>query len=316
MVMRSSWVGDDRVLRSTAHTLGTAAVMSLPPRCRAAVVDVYVSGCDDAVVTAVGVLGPLMLRGPGGPVVLGSLRQRRVLTALAAQLGTAVSTDVLVDMVWDREPLPVDPGAALQTNVARLRRMLPPTVELVTAASGYLLVADRAEVDATAFVDHVAAAARTQDPHVRLRELEAGTALWRGVPYADLDHPDVQPERVRLSALRVSALEQHAGALLAVGRTAESVSALEGLLVEDPLRESAVELLVRALVAVGRQSDALAAYTRLRTRLADELGLDPSPGLRALEQQVLRQEVMLLPRQRRHRCRRRRPRRHRRCRFR
>jgi predicted ATPase/DNA-binding SARP family transcriptional activator len=257
--------------------------------------DVCVSGCDDAVVTAVGVLGPLMLRGPGGPVVLRSLRQRRVLTALVAHLGAAVSTDVLVDMVWDREPLPVDPGAALQTNVARLRRMLPATVELVTAASGYLVVADRTEVDAMAFVDHVTAAMRTQDPHVQVRELEAGMALWRGVPYVDLDHPDVQPERVRLSALRVSAIEQHAAALLAIGRTAESVSALEGLLVEDPLRESAVELLVRALVAAGRQSDALTSYTRLRTRLADELGLDPSPALRALEQQVLRQEVVLLP---------------------
>lgn len=277
------------------QTLVTTAARVLSSCCRDFAVDATATGCDNALVTAVGVLGPLLLRGPAGPVVVGSKRQRRLLAALVAHLGIAMSSDLLVDMVWDREPLPADPCGALQTNVARLRRLLPPAVELVTAAHGYLLVAERADVDVMAFLDHVAAAARTNDPHVQLRELQAATALWRGAPYADLDHPDLQPERVRLTALRVSALEQHAAALLAVGRTAESVSALEALLVEDPLRESAVDLLVRALVATGHQGEALAAYTRLRTRLADELGLDPSPALRALEQQVLRQEVVLAP---------------------
>ncbi len=48
---------------------------------------------------------------------------------------------------------------------------------------------------------------------------------------------------------------------------------------------------MQALVAAGRQGDALAAFARLRSRLADELGLDPSPQLQELEQRVLRQEL-------------------------
>jgi predicted ATPase/DNA-binding SARP family transcriptional activator len=245
------------------------------------------------VVTAVGVLGPLLLHGPDGPIRLGSARQRRLLAALVAHLGGAVGTELLTELIWSAtgDDPPVDPAGAVQTNVARLRRLLPPGIRIVTTPEGYQLLADRAAVDVTAFADHVAAASMMIDPQRRLRGLTTGLALWRGRPYAELDHPSLQPEVARLTELHAGAAEQHAAALLAVGRTAEAVAACEALTVAEPLREGAVALLMRALVAAGRQSDALAAFSALRTRLADELGLDPAPELRALEQQVLRQEI-------------------------
>src|SRR6185436_10375433 len=112
-----------------------------------------------------------------------------------------------------------------------------------------------------------------------------------GRPFAELDHPALQPEVARLTELRASAAERYGAALLNAGRPGEAVATLEALLVTEPLREAAVALLMRALVAAGRQGDALAAFARLRGRLADELGLDPSAELRTLEQQVLRQEI-------------------------
>jgi predicted ATPase/DNA-binding SARP family transcriptional activator len=240
--------------------------------------------------TALGVLGPLLLEGDAGPVRIGSARQRRLLAALAAHLGRSVDVGRLVDLVW-ADDVPADPSGAVQTNVARLRRLLPAGVRVTTTPEGYRLEADRTAVDVTAFTDHLAAAAATPDPAVRRDHLGAALALWRGCPYPELDHPELVPEVARLAELRAGAIEQHAEALLVAGRVAEAAAELEALLATEPLREGAVAVLMRALVAAGRQSDALSTFARLRTRLADELGLDPSPQLRELERRVLRQDL-------------------------
>jgi predicted ATPase/DNA-binding SARP family transcriptional activator len=241
-------------------------------------------------VTTLGVLGPLLLRGPAGPIRVASARQRGLLTALAAHLGHAVDAGALAELVWGADP-PADPAGAVQTNVARLRRLLPPDVRLETTPEGYRLDVPRSAVDVTAFTDHLVAADAAPDPHARLDRLAAALALWRGRPFADLDHPSLEPEVARLAARRADAVERRAETLLALGRAGEAVAELEALVAAEPLREGAVGALMRALVATGRQGDALAAFARLRARLADELGLDPAPELRELEQQVLRQQL-------------------------
>ena len=117
-------------------------------------------------------------------------------------------------------------------------------------------------------------------------------ALWRGRPYIDLDHSLVSSEVARLTELKLSADEALADALIATGHADEAISVLEALTSQEPLRERPVALLMRALVGAGRQGDALRAYTELREQLAEQLGIDPSPELRRLEQQVLLQEVV------------------------
>jgi predicted ATPase/DNA-binding SARP family transcriptional activator len=239
----------------------------------------------------VGVLGPLVLQDDGGATVrLGSGRQRRLLAALALHAGADVACDTLAELVWGDE-LPADPDGALQTNVARLRRLLPAPAAIGTGPRTYRLDVTPEGVDAARFAAHLARAAQEPGPARRLAELDAALSLWRGRPFAELDHPDVEPEVARLAGLWATAVEQRAEALLAAGRTGEAVAAAEALVAAEPLREGAVAILVRGLAAAGRPGDALRAYGRLRGELAEQLGLDPSPELRALHEQVLRHEA-------------------------
>ncbi|WP_170309098.1 ATP-binding protein [Pseudonocardia hierapolitana] len=236
----------------------------------------------------VGVLGPLLLLASDGvriPVASG--RQRRLLAALALHAGAEVGCGTLAEIVWGDEQ-PADPDAALQTNVARLRRLLPAHVTIETGARSYRLVVASDDLDSSRFTAHLARAAAAPEPGARLTELDAALGLWRGRPFADLDDPAAEPEVARLSALRAAAVEQRAEALLAAGRAGAAVAAAEALVAADPIRESGVAVLMRALVAAGRPADSLRAYTGLRRELAEQLGLDPSPELRALHEEVLR----------------------------
>jgi predicted ATPase/DNA-binding SARP family transcriptional activator len=246
-------------------------------------------------VAVVGVLGPVVLLDHDGATVwLGSGRQRRLLAALALHAGAEVACDRLAELVWGDEQ-PVDPDGALQTNVARLRRLLPEQAAIGTGPHTYRLDVVPDGIDAVRFAGHLARAAQESGAPRRLAELDAALALWRGRPFTELDHPDVQPEVARLAGLRAAALEQRAEALLAAGRTGEAVAAAEALVAAEPMREGAVAILMRGLVAAGRSGDALRAYGRLRAELADQLGLDPTPQLRALHEQVLRQDVHVPP---------------------
>jgi predicted ATPase/DNA-binding SARP family transcriptional activator len=238
----------------------------------------------------VGVLGPLVLQRPDGAAMpVGSGRQRRLLAALALHAGAAVGCDALAELVWG-DDLPADPDGALHTNVARLRRLLPAAVAIGTGPRTYRLDVLPEGVDAARFATHLATAAAEPDAAHRLAELDAALALWRGRPFAELDHPAVEPEVARLAGLRAAAVELRAEALLAAGRAGEAVAAADALVTAEPLREGAVAILMRGLVAAGRPGEALRVYGRLRRELAEQLGLDPSRELRALHEQVLRQE--------------------------
>ncbi|MDN5858135.1 MAG: hypothetical protein L0H84_05880, partial [Pseudonocardia sp.] len=264
--------------RWVSTVVGSDVIIAQPVPC--GLLPAGPAGCHDLGMAAIDVLGPLRVRGPDGPIPVPSARQRRLLLGLVARLGTPVPIDELADLGWDDPP--ADPRGAVHTNIARLRRLLPEGTRIVTAPEGYQLVAERSAVDVTVFTDLLSGASASPDPRDRLSRLEAALALWRGRPYAELDHPTLHPEAARLSELRAGAAEQHGAALIAVGRIAEAIAALESLIVADPLRESAVALLMRALVTAGRQADALAEFGRLHRRLAEDLGLDPSPPLREL----------------------------------
>ncbi|WP_214407785.1 AfsR/SARP family transcriptional regulator, partial [Pseudonocardia lacus] len=164
-------------------------------------------------VPRVAVLGPVELRGPDGPVPVRSARQRRLLAALALHADRPVDVEVLADLVWD-STAPADPAGALQTNVARLRRLLPAGVGIETGARSYRLRLAAEDLDAAAFQASLTRAAGEPDPARRLALLDAALALWRGRPFAELDHPESAPEVARLAELHRGAQEQRAAALL------------------------------------------------------------------------------------------------------
>src|SRR5271167_5171679 len=112
--------------------------------------------------------------------------------------------------------------------------------------------------------------------------------MRRGEPLAEFaDAGFADAERAHLDDLTLVAIEARAEADLVLGRHGELVGELEALCREHPLRERLWELLMLALYRAGRQAEALRAYTEIRDRLVDELGVDPGSSLRELEARVL-----------------------------
>ena len=246
------------------------------------------------------VLGPFAASVDGAPVDLGGPRQRAVLGRLVVAGGHVVSTDRLIDDLWDSSDVPAKALAVLQVHVSHLRRALEPGRErrapariLVSAAPGYALRLPAAAVDAWHFDDLVrrAAAAPPGPAHELLTE---ALAAWTGPAYAEVaDESWAAPEVARLTELRLAAIEARAEADLALGRPAPVIADLERHLHDHPGREDAVRLLALALYRTGRQGDALTVLRRARDHLAEELGVDPGPALRALEDDILRQSPVL-----------------------
>ena len=196
--------------------------------------------------------------------------------------------------------LPANPTGALQAYVSHLRRRLQPEAGarrrdgvIVRAGGGYLLRLAPDAVDAWSFERAVDSAAGMA-PADAARVLDDALRLWRGPAYAEYaGEPWAEAEVTRLSELRAVARERLLDARLQLGDAALLVGDLEALVAEDPLREERWRLLVLALYRAQRQADALAALRRARELLAEELGVDPGPALRALEAEVLAQSPAL-----------------------
>jgi predicted ATPase/DNA-binding SARP family transcriptional activator len=241
-------------------------------------------------VVEIGVLGPLQLLADDGTSVTPVSRyQRLLLGTLVATVGRVVPVDELAESLWgDRQP--THPGAALQSQVSRLRTRLGPAgPSIVWTPSGYRLEAPVERIDAVRFERCLRRIREAPDePEVLLARLDRALGLWRGPAFADLDDPLViAPEAARLEELRAAATELRGETLLRLGRAADAAAAMRALTRAQPFRERPVALLVRALVWDGRPADAAAEFERFRRLLADELGLPPSPALRALERTVL-----------------------------
>ncbi len=237
-----------------------------------------------------GVLGPLVAYGPDGPRSIGSPIQRTILSMLLVEPGDPVSTDRLIDAVWGEAP-PAAATGSLQAHVSRLRKTLD-GLELSAEGFGYRLEVDPQGVDSIRFVGLHDAATGVADPAERLRLLSAALELWRGPAFEehrDVEH--IQIEAIRLDERRSAAREERAEALIDLDRLGEAVTELQALTLEYPLREQAVALLMRVLYQQGRQADSLRAYRRYADELA-AIGLEPSPDLGRLEEDILSHQVV------------------------
>ena len=263
----------------------------------------------------VAVLGPVEVKLDGSPVDLGTPKQRALVAALALSGGRPVSVDTSSTCSG---ATPRRPGvsATLQAYVSGLRRVhraRPRTPRPGHRAGhrgpGLRAAGRRRRTDAGRFEADVRARQRAlQSPRSRSvrprsaatcsREAVAGLdealALWRGTPYGELgDAPQAVAERARLEELRLVALEHRMLAELALGHHGTVAAELEALTAAHPLRERLWHLRALALARAGRQADALDVLSRLRTVLADELGLEPGAELRDLQAAVLRQDPAL-----------------------
>nr|QIZ01195.1 helix-turn-helix domain-containing protein [Streptomyces sp. S1D4-11] len=235
------------------------------------------------------VLGPV--RAWRGPVSLptGSPQQRALLAALLLREGRTATAGELIDALWGEDP-PSQALAAVRTYASRLRKALDAGV-LVSESGGYAVRGlPEGALDAAVAQDLAAEAEKAKSAgdlcHAR-DLLGRALALWDGEPLAGLPGPYAEAQRVRLEEWRLQLLESRLDMDLEQGCHAEAVSELTALTAAHPLRERLRELLMLALYRSGRQAEALAVYADTRRLLADELGVDPRPGLKELFQRIL-----------------------------
>ncbi|MGJ5751063.1 putative ATPase [Streptomyces puniciscabiei] len=236
-----------------------------------------------------------VLRPDGTAVPVGGARLRALLGVLALRAGRTVPVGVLVDEVWGADP-PADAAGALQALVGRLRRTLGADA-VASAEGGYRLTAAPDDVDLTRFERLTGDGLRALadgDPAKAAVVLDDALALWRGPALADL--PDHTAEAARWETRRLDALRARHAAALALGHAEQALPELTALCDGHPLDEPLQALRLRALRDAGRPAQALAAYEDVRRLLADRLGSDPGPELRALHAELLTAEEHPAPR--------------------
>jgi class 3 adenylate cyclase/predicted ATPase len=245
------------------------------------------------------ILGSLDASVDGRALPLGPTKQRALLAVLLIRANEVVTSDALIDALWPEQP-PETAANALQVYVSGLRRALGPSASLLeTRPLGYAVTVGSDVLDRDRFENLLGtgrAALGAGDPTAAGETLREALSLWRGPALADFRYePFAQAEIARLEDLRLAANEERIEADLALGRHAELVGELEGLVAAHPVRERLRGQLMLALYRSGRQAEALEVYQETRRGLVEELGIEPSQPLRDLEAAILRQDAALTP---------------------
>ncbi|MGD1346763.1 BTAD domain-containing putative transcriptional regulator [Mycobacterium seoulense] len=245
-------------------------------------------------------LGPLEMSVDGALVALGTPKQRAVLAVLLMNRNSPVAVDRLITALWADEP-PSGARASIHSYVSNLRKLLgtagiDPRVVLAAAPPGYRLNIAESDCDIGRFIAektagvHAAAAGKFEEAS---QHLTAALAEWRGPVLEDLrEFQFVDTFATSLVEEKVLVHGAKAEAEIACGRASTVITELEALTAEHPYREPLWAQLITAYYLTDRQSDALAAYRRVKTTLAEDLGIDPGPTLRSLNEQILRQEPL------------------------
>lgn len=249
-------------------------------------------------------LGPLDVVDHGRSIQVGHGKRRSLLVLLLLHPNEVISAERLIDALWGERP-PATAAKSLHVYVSQLRRELGRDAVsanggvLVTRGNGYAACVGTEDIDTQRFERMLADGLRalgTGDAHRASAKLTEAIAMWRGPALADLAYePFAQREIARLEELRLVAVEGRIDADLELGRHAELVGELEGLVREHPLRERLRAQLMLALYRCGRQAEALDVYRDARTLLVSELGLEPGPPLRELEAKILDHSPELAP---------------------
>jgi predicted ATPase/DNA-binding SARP family transcriptional activator len=237
-------------------------------------------------------LGPLEVVIDGQTVHSGGPKQRALLCHLVLHAGEPVSIARLVEAVWGNDA-PDGAIGSLRTYVSNLRRLLGSAADLRGEQGTYRLELRSVETDIDRFRTAVKEASTLDVPQERSTGLGSALDLWRGPFLADVDRPWVQEESSILEWERQRATAGWAEATIAAGHPDQVIAVLDRAAAAAPLDEQLCGLLMRALYGSGRQADALAVYRRLRDNLAHELGVEPGPELRTLEERILLHEASM-----------------------
>ncbi|GIH11041.1 SARP family transcriptional regulator [Rhizocola hellebori] len=251
------------------------------------------------------VLGEVCAWRGNDPVALGPASRRAMLGLLALAGGQPLPRAELVAGVWYGRPPPPSAVNVLHTHVKHLRRLLEPerpagaeAVVVRRVGEGYALHMPACTVDVVEFRVEVAAAAtlrREGRLHEAITVLERALARWQGPPLTDVPALAGHPKLVALVQERQSALGRYGDLMIAAGRAADVVAALEEEAAARPLDEVAQARLMLAYRGLGRRDRAFATYHAVRRLLADDLGVDPGPELAAVHNDLLQDAPPSLP---------------------
>ena len=238
---------------------------------------------------SVGLLGPLSVTVGGRDVVISGARRRDVLIRLVLNAGHPMESGRLLESVWEGDA-PAEAANSLQAHVGYLRRQLGGS-RVLTQGRAYRLDMDGVTVDSVEFEREVQAGQVAVD-HARPGEavelVRSALARWRGPVLIDaVDHSWGQAEIARLTELHGRAHALLLQALLASGRYDELVVAGELAVSEHPLREELWRSLMLALARSGRTAEAGRVFRRYRAWLGEEVGLEPSVELFALDAAII-----------------------------
>ncbi|MFE1773587.1 BTAD domain-containing putative transcriptional regulator [Streptomyces sp. NPDC059008] len=244
------------------------------------------------------VLGPLRAWRDGASLDLGPIRRQAVLAALALRPGTLVSHEQLLVDVWGAQP-PKTGRRVLPSYVYPLRKVLdaagagPAGSVIRSGRGGYRFVGDGVRLDVAELTERLGEVRRARasdDPATAMARSSQALGLFRDEPLAGLPGPFAQGERRRLAQRQRALRRENLECLVLLGRSADALDDLAALSASDPYDESLTALRMRALYGSGHQVAALSAYQDMRTRLRDELGVDPGEELSRVHQAVLRRD--------------------------
>ncbi|GDY62098.1 hypothetical protein SAV14893_014910 [Streptomyces avermitilis] len=247
------------------------------------------------------ILGALQIRTALGPAEISGDLQRTLIQTLLVNEGQSISGESLVEEMWG-EAVPDNQANALQAHISRLRRKLRSlepdrtTSRVTIHPSGYRLTINESELDAAEFTKTVrlAEVATADDPAATARLLGGALAMWRGPVFGDFPGGTLcQLACARYEEYRMRAMELRFDAELRLGHHAAMLAELHDAHTNHPLRERFCEQLMIALYRSGRQADALNVYRRMWQHLSDELGIEPSPALRRVENAILSHDPAL-----------------------
>lgn len=243
-------------------------------------------------------LGPVEARDGARRIALSGSKVHTALAVLLLARGRVVSDGRLSELLWGWDP-PATMNAQIYTYISRLRKLLGPGVDLVRRQPGYQLTTSSARIDVLEFerLDRLGREALAERRFEEAADVFRGAlGLWQGPALSNVTPYLAEVELPQLEEARTSTLEQRVDADLELARNEPLVPELVGLVAEFPLRERLRAQLMTALSRCGRQAEALQVFQEGRDALAEELGVDPGPDLRAAHQAVLNGELGQTPR--------------------